>query len=157
MSADFKIETLSFLDAATKQLNRAIVLFFDEQDFVSSLTLAGAAEEILGSLVSEAGGTTSLDSLVSYSLEFLDKDESDTKTKKSVISLENFFRNRLKHKIDDLGMGLTYSSDYYAAKMIDRAVQNYLALGQTPTPEIERFEKEVPYETRNKQINKGQG
>ncbi|MGB5774116.1 MAG: hypothetical protein WBP89_05600 [Sedimenticolaceae bacterium] len=43
--------------AALQQLDRAILLFLNEKDFVSSITLAGAAEEILGALVSKAGGT----------------------------------------------------------------------------------------------------
>ena len=40
---------------AEHQLDRAIKLLLDEQDAISSVTLAGAAEEILGTLA-EMGG-----------------------------------------------------------------------------------------------------
>ena len=46
-------ETLSNLDVAERQLERAIALFLDEEDYVSALTLAGAAEEILGKLLNK--------------------------------------------------------------------------------------------------------
>jgi hypothetical protein len=45
---------------AEHQLDRAIRLLLDEKDAISAVTLAGAAEEILGKLVELQGGTHSL-------------------------------------------------------------------------------------------------
>jgi hypothetical protein len=43
--------TLTDLQAAQVQLERAVVLFLDDGDFVSALTRAGAAELLLGKLL----------------------------------------------------------------------------------------------------------
>ena len=45
------MQNLSKLDIALAQVERAIFLALDESDFISAVTLAGAAEEILGSLL----------------------------------------------------------------------------------------------------------
>ena len=64
-------ETLSNLDIAERQLERAIVLFLDDKDYVSALTLAGAAEEILGKLLNKAGKEHWLDSITEGALRAL--------------------------------------------------------------------------------------
>ena len=46
--------TLSKIDAATDQLDWAIRLFLDNNAFVPAITLAGAAEEIIGEILGEA-------------------------------------------------------------------------------------------------------
>lgn len=45
--------TLSKIDAAVHQLDWAIRLFLDQQAYVPAITLAGAAEEILGELLGD--------------------------------------------------------------------------------------------------------
>jgi hypothetical protein len=45
--------TLSKIDAAVHQLDWAIRLFLDHQAYVPAITLAGAAEEILGELLGD--------------------------------------------------------------------------------------------------------
>ncbi|CAN7782384.1 hypothetical protein LJR296_008107 [Cupriavidus necator] len=62
------------LEVATVQLDAAIRLFL-ERDYLSSLTLAGAAEEILGKLSSRAG----LDNAVDFVVDFY-KGQTDTST-----------------------------------------------------------------------------
>ena len=70
MKIQVKTETLSNLEIAKRQLERAISLFFDEQDFVSSLTLAGAAEKILGKILKlEMHELHALDELIDGSLK----------------------------------------------------------------------------------------
>lgn len=49
------------------QLETALRLFDEGQDFFSVVTLAGAADELLGKLVRARGGKTSLESLTSAS------------------------------------------------------------------------------------------
>jgi len=48
---------------ALTQLETAIRLYFEGDDYFSAITLAGAAEEILGKLVTEKGLDNSLESL----------------------------------------------------------------------------------------------
>ena len=50
----------SRIDLACEQLDVAIELFLVERSFVSSLTLAGAAEEIFGNEVENRGGRNTL-------------------------------------------------------------------------------------------------
>ena len=48
------------VDLAVEQLGIALRLFLDEHSYASSLTLAGAAEEVLGRAVEHKGGTPTL-------------------------------------------------------------------------------------------------
>lgn len=49
------VVTLSKLDIATAQLDTAMGLYLEGRDLISAITLAGAAEEILGKLAEKAG------------------------------------------------------------------------------------------------------
>jgi aryl-alcohol dehydrogenase-like predicted oxidoreductase len=57
------------LEAAKNQLDRAIKLFFDEADYYSAATLAGASEEILGKMLEAQGEKNALKSLSSAIVE----------------------------------------------------------------------------------------
>lgn len=57
--------SITKLQVATVQLDAAIRLFFDG-DYVSSLTLAGAAEGILGALSQRAGLPNAVDFVVDF-------------------------------------------------------------------------------------------
>ena len=48
-------QTYNRLDLATEQLDAAISLSLERKSFVSALTLAGAADEILGKALSHSG------------------------------------------------------------------------------------------------------
>lgn len=131
---------LTNLQVAEIQLNRAIRLFLGERDFVSALTLAGAAEEILGSLLTKAGQKNALQETVeaSIAMEKLLLRNNGSKPK-DVRDIANYFRNRLKHHNDNEPLG--FSADYYAADMIDRAAQNYFKLTAWETPEMIQFKE----------------
>lgn len=141
MRVTAKLETLSYLEVATRQLNRSIRLYLDEKDYISSITLAGAAEEILGQLIIGGGGTHELDQEITATLRFCDKDESDPKERKSVAQLANYFKNRTKHYQKE--GELIYQTDLSAAELIDRAISNYWALTQNETGDMEQFKNEV--------------
>ena len=51
----------SQLDIAITQLNAAIRLFLDDKDYISSATLAGASEEIVGAMLRRNGEDAALD------------------------------------------------------------------------------------------------
>ena len=141
MKVTAELERISYVEVAERQLNRSIRLFLDEKDFVSSITLAGAAEEILGYLVELAGGTHQLDQEITATLQICGKDEKDPKERKSVAQLANYFKNRTKHYQEE--GELLYLTDLSAAELIDRAISNYWALTQNETPEMERFKNDV--------------
>ncbi|MBB3231128.1 hypothetical protein [Halomonas stenophila] len=141
MKVEVITESLSYLEIAERQIDRAISLFLNEKDFISSITLAGAAEEILGKMVGEADGTHVLNDLIDGSLRLLGVDANDKKARKEVANIANYYRNRVKHYSDD--GGLHFSVDFEAAEIIDRAISNYWKLTQEETPLMERFKIEV--------------
>jgi hypothetical protein len=90
---------ISKLDAALRQLDVAIRLFF-EGDYVSSLTLAGAAEEILGKLSERAGLSVSIDILTNHHRKDTDPALSNEKSKEVISGVANRGRNQAKHAND---------------------------------------------------------
>ncbi|HHI94924.1 MAG TPA: hypothetical protein ENK04_15715 [Gammaproteobacteria bacterium] len=133
---------LSKLEIAKIQLNRAIILFLSGEDYVSAITLAGASEEILGKLLKNTGLTNSLEDLVEESQEYQVKEHGEASNKKDIVSLANYYRDRLKH-IND-GKDLLFSVDYEAAYLIDRAISNYFKITGDETREMISF-RELDY------------
>lgn len=138
-------ETLSNLEIAHRQIERAITLFLDDNDFVSALTLAGAAEEILGKLLNKQGREHWLDSiskgalrLLGFSVEELESPEA-LKSKKGITNHANRYKNSFKHYNND--GTVTLIVDLAAAEMIDRAVSNYFDLTQRETGAMGRFKE----------------
>jgi hypothetical protein len=124
-------------EAATTQLNRALVLYLDDADYLSAITLAGAAEEPLGKLVEKAGGKNRLASessaVAAIHLQLYD----EPLHKKDAIAVINLARNSLKH----LGGGDDFEIDpkEEAYHIIDRALGNYLQLSNDIAPHMQRF------------------
>ena len=45
---------IRYIDIATCQVERAVTLYLDSADYISAITLAGAAEEILGKMAKKS-------------------------------------------------------------------------------------------------------
>src|SRR5690625_1090841 len=144
MKVDVITETLSNLDIAERQLERALSLFFAEQDYISSLTLAGAAEEILGKILNEEKSAPhALADLIEGALKLneVQAGSSEEKgAKKAIANIANHFKNRLKHY--NIDGSITFSTDFYAAEIIDRAIKNYFAVTGAETALMLRFKNE---------------
>lgn len=142
-------ETLSNLQIAHRQIERAIVVFLDDKDYVSALTLAGAAEEILGKLLNKEGKEHWLDSISKGALRALGfrKKEFETpealKARKEIADIANQHKNRLKHYNND--GTITLLIDVAAAEMIYRAISNYFDLTQRETEAMGRFKELVTW------------
>lgn len=145
MHVDEIEETLSNLEIAHRQIERAIVLFLDDRDYVSALTLAGAAEEILGKLLNKEGKEHWLDSISKGALRVLGFRKIELKTpealkaKKEIANIANRHKNTFKHYNSD--GTVTLLVDVAAAKMIDRAISNYLDLTQRETGAMGKFKE----------------
>lgn len=87
------------LDAAVHQLTVAIKLFF-EGDYLSALTLAGAAEEILGKLSKRAGKPVAIDEITKYHADDIDAAIPEDQRKTVLLSVLNRSRNQAKHAND---------------------------------------------------------
>ncbi|MDO8270595.1 MAG: hypothetical protein Q7U82_01570 [Gammaproteobacteria bacterium] len=138
------------MDIARIQMDRAIELFLTDKDYVSAITLAGAAEEVLGKILKHnfPDETTSLEDMIKGT-QILSKGRcSDPKEyeTKALVSLINFFRDHLKHYKEDAV--LTFDSADEAVSLIDRAITNYWRITFQETPNMVRF-KEARYGARS--------
>ena len=86
-------------DAATSQLDAAIHLFL-EGNYLSALTLAGAAEEIFGALVKQSGKPTALDFVAAFHRKDTDPQLSEAEHNRLIASIANRARNAAKHAND---------------------------------------------------------
>lgn len=134
-------------EVAEVQLDRAIKLFLDEQDYYSSGTLAGAAEEIFGCLLRKRGKEPSLDNFVSVMQQMLSEEEiraiepnsKPSRTLDGILSSElNQYRNWLKHYMKD---NYTFFANPKEASedLLDRACSNYWQLLTRETEQTKRF------------------
>ena len=127
-------------DIAVKQLEIAISLYQERKDPFSVITLAGAAEEILGQYVKASGKTNSLEVLnnTALAIQRLEGEERP----RDVVGRANYARNNLKHLTlpDD-----RFSIDAWeeATDMLTRATDNYWLLDECLSPTIENFLQQV--------------
>lgn len=122
---------------AETQLIRAVLLLEDCADYISALTLVGAAEEILGKMVQKKGGSTAFEDWAVFTRSFWDyaaeraNDESyplNVPDDKEVKRRLNETRNELKH--NDAGQNVRVHAmfQFEAEEMLLRAYKNYLKL-----------------------------
>ncbi len=121
------------------QIFRAIKLLEDEDDPVSALTLAGAAEEILGNALRAKGQRSAYDCVVEWDEEMwafaATKAEEQgyplqVPDRKEIRQRANRTRNELKHLCDGKSVKAYYRWD--AEEMIARAISNYNCLWGKP-------------------------
>ena len=150
-------------DAARIQLDTAIRLYLEREDYYSVVTLAGASEEILGRLLPDGthafgifnkifvkaqqllGGQPSdadAEKADENSEKALDEDAEKAAEKaaeKWVADRSNDVRNWLKHL-----KSKTHSFDakQEAFDMVNRAIDNYWRLNEDLTPLMRRFQDE---------------
>jgi len=124
------------LDIAVKQLETAIDLFVDRGDYISAITLAGAAEEILGVLVKRSGKHPSVDDLCR---SLIAKYVPTADPKHIRDQYLNKARNSLKHanraKEDEIAIEV----EQEAISMIARALNNLITLDRSVPYNVEKF------------------
>ncbi len=125
---------------ASEQLDCAIELFLSHRSDVSALTLAGAAEEILGRAVKLAGGENALQQAYEASAvghRYLHRKELRWQ---DFADGENYARNAAKHLIGD-GKGLLeFDLRRAATWMIVRACANHDRLDLERTEHMRAFD-----------------
>ena len=131
-------------DAALAQLEVALRLYFggEEKDFLSVITLAGAAEEIFGTLLRDKGVKNSIEQ-IKEAVQAISKKVSldgNPMTQSQAADRANRARNRLKHwnkDTDKLLFKLDPAEE--ARDMLNRAIDNYWMLKQDLTPAMKQF------------------
>jgi hypothetical protein len=123
-------------EIALIQLRRAIQLF-NNGDFICSITLAGAAEEILGKLALNRRGYNALDGDLNFFDDLSQMLKKKKPTKENVFSVLNRVRNELKHHNSDLNKHIEADFEFEAQCLIDRAIRNYwIAYDKPPKDRI---------------------
>jgi hypothetical protein len=113
--------TYQRIDIAKAHLNRAIVLFIEERDFLNAITRSAAAEEILGKLASETNLTPAADQLI----ESLHNKVGGTIEK---TRMRDDYLNRVKNGLKGFDQGdeegIEIEPENEAITMILRAITN---------------------------------
>ena len=117
------------------QIFRAIKVLEEENDPVSTLTLAGAAEEILGNMLRARGQKPAFDSVVEWNEEMWSFAAAKAKEQgyflnvpdlKEIKRRVNRTRNELKHICEGKPVAAYYR--WNAEEMLRRAIVNYYCL-----------------------------
>lgn len=120
--------TYEKLDVACEQLEVALRLFFEGKEYFAVITLAGAAEELLGAYVKAKGGTTSLEELVKGAVRISSALSGAPSKPKDIFKIANYPRNASKHMDDATDAQLRIYLKRDATDLLDRAVDNYYRL-----------------------------
>jgi hypothetical protein len=113
------------IEIAKRQLHSAIDLYFAGGDYLSVITLAGAAEEIFGNLLRRQSKIALLDHAVVFEAE-----QGGIRDFKTLAKQLNNVRNALKHANEEQEDEIRVEhSD--AIIMLGRAIVNYLSLDQS--------------------------
>jgi hypothetical protein len=116
-------------------------LFREGDDYFSVLTLAGAAEEILGKLLRSSGRQNSLDDLTSGAVLVYKHLFGEEAGAKEFAIRANRARNASKH-LDAGGPTITLDIRDEAKDMLIRAIDNYWLLEESLTPAMRLFTQE---------------
>ncbi|MDD9180748.1 MULTISPECIES: hypothetical protein [Aliivibrio] len=123
---------------ALHQLDKAIKLYIDEQDFICAITLSGAAEEILGRLVVMDGNPNASEELVKR-LHYLSNEQISEKIIRNEHT--NFARNSMKHfnKISEFDFEVDFDPKPHATQLIARCCSNIVKLELPLSEQVNRF------------------
>ncbi len=129
---------------ALRQLETALRLYFEQEDYYSVITLAGASEEIFGKLLKEnklEKSENSLDSLKKDVPEIHKQLYDGELSERDVAKRANYARNKLKHWSPGDSKTVEFDANEEAKDMLERAIDNYYSLTQNLTRAMECFQK----------------
>jgi hypothetical protein len=132
------VQAYSKQSIALAQVETALRLFHVGDELISVITLAGAAEEILGKLVRNRGRDNSLDSLKNAAAamyQHLFLESIDTRV---FADRANRARNALKH-LTAGGDPVSLDLREEAVDILNRTVDDYWILETSLTPAMEEF------------------
>lgn len=125
------------IDIAEQQLTEAIELFCVNKP-IPAITLAGAAEEILGKLVKESGNTNALERAVKERCDVFQEIYTEPGNEKEFINIMNQPRNELKHLMS--GTPLDIDLEQKAVELIRRAIDNFQKIDSSYKAAFRKFD-----------------
>lgn len=123
------------LDAAMHQLNVSIQLFL-AGDYLASLTLAGAAEDILAGLCRQKGLQTAADSIADFHVKDTDPALTNKERRGVVLKVLNRGRNQAKHA-NTAGENVVDVDQVHPLQMLMRAMPMAESLGAVRSSEMQ--------------------
>lgn len=120
---------------ALAQLQTAIDLFLEDRSYICAATLAGAAEEILGTYAKKTDNENAFELLC----ESIINDHEIYLPKKEIGRHLNFYRNELKHFNIPENEELELNPETEAATLILRSLINLVIHGQVVTNNANKF------------------
>jgi hypothetical protein len=124
MSSHPPLQRLTKRRIALIQMEQSLNLL-ESGDPVSALTLAGAAEEILGKVVARKGKSPRVENLADYCATIFDWAGKPRPSKKDLIRFHNQIRNALKHQDDGRNIKVEADFAYEAEEMLLRCMFNH--------------------------------
>jgi hypothetical protein len=131
--------TYDKLTIARSQLETALQLFRDGKDLFSVITLAGAAEEILGNLLKERGEDSALAALERAASDMYRHMFGGEAGAGQFAKRANRARNAMKHHDPGQPGMVTFDLLEEATDMLDRAVANYWRLEHSVLAGMDAF------------------
>jgi len=132
-------------DIALEQLETALRLFKETEEYISVVTLAGAAEEILGKACREQNITNAIEGIqhsfyLYRKIRFGDSAISEKKkSDKWVADRANHARNKAKHVNPIVEPYVQIDAKEEAKDLLQRALDNWWALGLPYSPAMLEF------------------
>lgn len=123
---------------AIRQLETAIALYYEGSDFYSVITLAGAADTVLGQALKRRGQQSELHR-IRAAVQEVSAYMGHQMYGKQVIERANLARNALKHWDDDQPPDIAFDAPREAADILNRVVINYWSLFGELRPPMQRF------------------
>lgn len=132
--------TYQRVELALEQLDVALELFLSKRSMVSALTLAGAAEEILGKALKLKGKRTTLE----FEHSAIEQVETFLRRQpflwKDFINEKNRVRNAAKHMGEKSAAEIVADLEDEALWMLVRACDNHKRLDLPPTSRMAEFD-----------------
>jgi hypothetical protein len=130
---------LTKLEVAISQLRLSIALFIEGREHISVITLAGAAEEILGKLAASANSMPALNRRAEGARQLYVALWGNDPGDKVFKNLKNKTRNELKHFSSPAPLAISLEQE--CVRMLDRAVENYRYLHRRAATFIVQYER----------------
>lgn len=111
-------------DIAVLQL-KAAAQHYKKGEYICSITLSGAAEEILGEIAKKRTKTNELEKEANYLRSVYDYFSGQKPSNKDLKSKINKVKNNLKHNDSGENEWVNADFEYEAAKLYVRAIRNY--------------------------------
>lgn len=124
---------------AVTQLETALRLYNEGSDYYSVITLAGAADEILGRMLAAKGKKPFVRALAEGAAEMHRLLFGSDVGVKDFVDRSNRAENTLKHHGPGSPQGTAFDAREEAIDMLDRAVTNYWHLEHNATPAMTAF------------------